>query len=490
MWQISVFSGLLAICCLLLTACTEEAVPEASAPSSAPDGSDLDADADSDVDADSDTDSETDSHLDLASESAFETASGIGRLPDCLLAVEGKCLKSTGRSIAEVCDRWQQDMPIAILDDFWQPGEDSCDPGKLASESIDDGLRRVNFYRWIADLSPLIKNPDEDAWRDTANCAVVSAYNESPDPHHPLDTATCYSQSALNGASTSSIDYTPYVPAVTIDRLIFDTGDTNAGTVGHRRSLLAWYYSVFAVGYARVRAGTDEMDGGTCVQVTYEKFTPSTNLSERISAYPPPGVMPHELTLQALKGSTTAPLQWHMNIMDVSFEHATTRLYHQTADGPEQLDAATGILTEMARDGSGIWIQPAQDLPPGEYVVDIDGTDAGAIGYRVVLTDCGTGVPESCDFLAQDCGEEWLGCYRSAEGDSFCMHRGYIDEGEPCRSARFCEPGLVCIDNASITGNVCSPYCDDTASDRVNSCDSRCEGVVVLVDDAPVCQMK
>ncbi len=483
-WRAVASTGLLAMSLILELACTPEAAPDPSAILLA------DIDADADGDSDSDTDSENENALNPDADRMFKTLSGIGNLPDCVLAVNGRCVKVMEHSPTDVCKKWKQDMAITVLDDFWLPGDEPCDPGTLLAQSVEDAFKRINFYRWIADLQPLKKNPDPESWTRTAHCAIVSAYNESPDPHHPLETATCFSEQGFEGAASSSIDYTPYVPAVTIDRLIFDTGESNAGTLGHRRALMAYYYDVLAIGYSRVRAGTDEMDGGTCIQASYETFRPSKDLNRRVSAYPPPGAMPHELTLKALKGSTTAPLQWHLNIMGVTFEDAIIQVFRITEDGPGQLNVETGVLTEMTRDGSGIWIQPSEELPPGEYVVDIDGTSEGEIGYRVILTDCGTGVPESCDFIAQDCGADWLGCYRSSEAGSFCMHRGYIDKGEPCRSARFCEPGLVCIDNPSTSQSVCSPYCDNTTSDLHDSCDTICEDSVVLVDEATVCQMK
>ncbi|MBN2718795.1 MAG: hypothetical protein JXX14_23315, partial [Deltaproteobacteria bacterium] len=323
-----------------------------------------------------------------------------------------------------------------------------------------------------------------------SQCAVVTAKNESPDPHHPPETAICYSDDAYAATSTSSLDFSAYAPAVAVDRFIFDMGYPNSGRLGHRRSLLSYFFDRVAIGFTRTNVHTADVSGATCVRMDLDVYEESEMLTERLSAYPPPGVMPHELTLQQLKGTAGLPLQWHLNIQNVSFVGVAITAYQVKAEGYLPLTADTGILEHRPMDGDGIWIQPAMEQGPGEYLVDVSGTSAGDLGYRVILSDCGTAVPEDCNFVTQDCGAEWLGCYQRADGDSYCMHTGFQALGIPCSASRWCKPGLVCIDNVSQTSALCSPYCDATNPSSPLACNAICPGTVTRVGDATVCKLE
>jgi hypothetical protein len=127
-------------------------------------------------------------------------------------------------------------------------------------------------------------------------------------------------------------------------------------------------------------------------------------------------------------------------------------------------------------------------IGPVGVLLDIEGTSVGSIGYRVSFVDCGTAAPASCSPIAQDCGAEWLGCYQGSDLVPYCMHRGYADVGTPCSAARWCDPGLVCVDNADRTQTVCSPYCDGNSQGTPTSCDQMCAGGVASLGEASACR--
>ncbi|MBN2527589.1 MAG: hypothetical protein JXR76_14440 [Deltaproteobacteria bacterium] len=180
-------------------------------------------------------------------------------------------------------------------------------------------------------------------------------------------------------------------------------------------------------------------------------------------------------------------LQWHFALDELSFDDATITFYHIDNGNALKRNVETGVL---GGEGSihGIWIQPESQLPTGEYVVDISGTSGGSWGYRVLVTDCGTGAPDTCDVFAQDCGADYLGCYVGREADRLCSYAGYLDKGTPCPGSGLCKPGLICTVNTDETMSVCSPHCDSNIFGTPTSCDVMCEGMIgFLPDDSTVC---
>ena len=460
--------------------------------------SDGDSDSDADADNDADTDTDTGSGTDAVSESDIDTddlpdlktVSGIESIKDCIVAVDGVCIKYLNHEASAVCEKWHEILPPNAMENIFTPGKEPCDPGTLKMEALEDALERLNFYRWLGDMPSLIPDPDKEIWNQVAQCAVVTAANRSRDPHNPSPGATCYSEDAFAGASSSSLDFSAYAPAVGVDRFIFDMGDTNAGRLGHRRSLLSYFFDRVAIGFTRTHLDDESLSGATCLHMGLDRYEEAEALVDRISAYPPPGVMPHELTLQQLKGTAGEPLQWHLNIQNVIFSGATIQIYRVVGSRLVPLTSQWGELANRTMDGDGMWAQPADEPGAGEYFVDVTGSSAGDIGYRVVLADCGTGVPEDCDLVDQDCGADWLGCYQNSDEESYCMYAGFLPEGSECGASRWCEPGNVCVNTLDNSHAVCSPYCDGTTPASPLYCGDFCPGIVVLVGDAAVCKLE
>ncbi len=74
---------------------------------------------------------------------------------------------------------------------------------------------------------------------------------------------------------------------------------------------------------------------------------------------------------------------------------------------------------------------------------------------------------QTCDVLAQDCGDPALGCYPTREA-AVCATEGAggtpVQAGEPCDHANSCEAGLGCFQVGSATDFVCLELCDPYGS--------------------------
>ena len=120
---------------------------------------------------------------------------------------------------------WTGDMTIA-------------DPGQVSDKLHEDVIRRVNYFRAMAGLSPDIVLSEEL----NAKCqqaAFMMAYNNTLD-HYPTADWDHYSQSGAEAARNSNLSLglnTPYYGPTAVDGQIEDSGPSNY-SVGHRRWIL------------------------------------------------------------------------------------------------------------------------------------------------------------------------------------------------------------------------------------------------------------
>ena len=214
--------------------------------------------------------------------------SGIANLRDCAVALNGACTSNFDRDKTQICSRWNSDHPSTVA----QPhtvGTTTCDPGQTSPGALDDALRRLNLYRWLAKLNTVTLN---STWStDATACSVIQAYlghfNHYPDP-----ASQCYTDNGGVTSSVSEIATGIASPADSIDTFIWDWGDNNARVVGHRQGLLHPGLSQVGIGYSEFAF----YQSGACLKIREpgSSLTRPSGLAGTV-LYPPAGVAPFEL---------------------------------------------------------------------------------------------------------------------------------------------------------------------------------------------------
>ncbi|HUU00434.1 MAG TPA: CAP domain-containing protein, partial [Myxococcota bacterium] len=194
--------------------------------------------------------------------------------PDCLPVIP---TDFGSRTAAGVCAKWKADYSTKAAW-VWQAGADDCDDGTLNPESIDDGIRRINLFRWLVGLYPVFNKRTLNVYAQP--CAVMIKENGSLN-HQPPTDWNCYTAEGASGASNSNECMGRSDPAGAIDAYI---GDNNVSSLGHRRWLLDPPYKPAGIGQATSWNCTYVMTGGN-------EFRPDW------LAYPPPGPCPQAAIL-------------------------------------------------------------------------------------------------------------------------------------------------------------------------------------------------
>ncbi|MEM7606813.1 MAG: hypothetical protein AAF411_15770 [Myxococcota bacterium] len=186
-------------------------------------------------------------------------------------------------SEAEACERWNGTR--AASGDGFTVSDATCDPGELAPSAIDEGMARINFYRWLVGVGPAAPAP---AHVQAQHCALVSAWNPAgPGAHFPPDTATCFTPEGAQGAASSNIAWGSRSTIHAIDQWVQDRG--NATTIGHRRWILHPPLSNVQLGLYR---GGTSFGGAACMGVF---GSGSGSPRPEWFAFPPPGPSPVRL---------------------------------------------------------------------------------------------------------------------------------------------------------------------------------------------------
>ncbi|MEW5741619.1 MAG: CAP domain-containing protein [Myxococcota bacterium] len=272
------------------------------------------------------------------------------------------------RSQTEVCSAWATANQQRASGDGFSMSANTCDPGTVSREALDDGLARLNFFRWLVGLAPTTDSAtDNDA---AQKCSLVSAWNPAgPSAHYPTSSATCYTPEGASGAGSSNIAWGASSAANAIDLWMIDFG--NETTFGHRRWLLNPPLNPVGIGHYR---GGNNYGSASCIRVFGGSGTgPTPNWL----AFPPPGFVPEPLA------------QWHWTVHgNIPLNNATatvTRL-SDGANLPVTLNILSGFYGQAAasivRDG---WSPAAGET----YHVTVSGQGgAGTIEYDVKPVGC------------------------------------------------------------------------------------------------------
>jgi uncharacterized protein YkwD len=176
------------------------------------------------------------------------------------------------RTPESVCAKWNADHPNRAAT-VWEAGPDNCDNGTLNPASIDDGVRRINLYRWLVGLHPVYNDRSMNTYAQP--CAIMMQENGDLN-HEPPTDWECYTAEGDAGAGHSNLCMGARDPAGAVDAYI---RDDRTPSLGHRRWLLDPPFLPTGIGHATSWNCTYVMTSGNT-------FRPDW------MAYPPPGPVP------------------------------------------------------------------------------------------------------------------------------------------------------------------------------------------------------
>lgn len=260
-----------------------------------------------------------------------------------------------------VCDRWNTDRAFRS-EGSWSGSVAGCDPGTVSDEGLDNALRQVNLYRWLADLPPVEYAAEFNARAQA--CALLMDANDAI-THSPPSSWTCYNETAAQAAGASSISMAPGVQSV--DHYMVDRG--NPTTLGHRRWILSdWLNSL----------GLGSTNQASCMY-----FDSVFGGAGGWTAWPPPGEFP--LQAGADPWATIDDTGWSIQSDNISFTSAEVTI---EADGAD-LPVTVASLLQNYGSGSAISIIPDgwQMRADTTYSVSVTGLSVD-IEYDVSVVDC------------------------------------------------------------------------------------------------------
>jgi hypothetical protein len=222
--------------------------------------------------------------------------------------------------------------------------------------AIDDTLRRINGFRWLVGLDPVVDDPAVHTRQQS--CAVMMYRNGSLD-HSPPDTWRCYTSEGASGAGSSNLALGTGNSADTIDLYIDDRG---VPSLGHRRWVLNGPLGRVGIGFAG-NAG--------CLGV----FDRSSSTDRTWTSWPPPGFAP----------SDTTGAWWSFHSDRGGVADATVRMV-RVSDGTD----VTGTIHRMP-EGYGVsavaWA-PTERTVGQRYRVTVNASSIGEISYEVEIVSC------------------------------------------------------------------------------------------------------
>ena len=195
----------------------------------------------------------------------------------------------------EFIDTWDREATRAAAwaefqrqepDHGWTGDIDRCVAGTTSQPYRDSIFQRINWYRQMAGLNPVVENPRHSA---TAQHAALIMAAGGVLSHLPSDDRACWTQTGFEGARKSNL-YQSRAGTSSIDGYIEDPGLHNIA-VGHRSSIFNPNAVEFGTGDIPIRRN------GTIANALYvkpESREGSNNTREErgFVAWPPPGYVP------------------------------------------------------------------------------------------------------------------------------------------------------------------------------------------------------
>ena len=271
----------------------------------------------------------------------------------------------TRRSEAAICERFNADYQWV---NEWEPtagSSEQCDEGNVPQSALDNGLTRVNLYRFLAGVQPAALAPELFPQQQACS-TMMAAYGQLT--HQPTPDIPCYSAAAAAGAGSSNIAGGGGI-AGSVDMYIADFGGNNALSLGHRRWTIGPFMSVTQFGIKNQYS---------CMY----SFGVGGGDDPGFVAWPPPGFVP----VQAALG-------------DFSFESIDFSPTNETTVEVAVDDAAFQVVDHrILQGGYGQYGTAIAFAPPGGVQsawtagktvrVRVNGTRGGVIQYTVKFTGC------------------------------------------------------------------------------------------------------
>jgi hypothetical protein len=374
---------------------------------------------------------------------------------DCAVDLDGDCVL-TFRDPDTVCARWNEDFPTTV-DVPFTADTDTCGPGTHEAAAVQDALRRINLYRWLAGVSSV--ELDDTLTEQAQACAVLQASNSEPISHAPPESWACYSEQGATGA-LGNIGSGIGSAADAVSGFIADFGDANADVLGHRSRELEPRRQTVGIGFALLERSA------AC---TTDTFSTSDAVSDSVLAWPPPGTVPAEVI--APQNNFGYAIQWSLEFDAIGASSPLLVI--------EESDAESNIPVRVVPRAGGVVFDLQDEVHyPSTYRVEVVNGAGQTLRYRVRLVQCGSAFESDCDVFSGACNVPGTTCYLEGIVPT-CLPTGSAPPGGDCEQTNDCEPGSECW-YSSNGGGTCHAYCRLTTG-FADSCESRCPG-----DELPV----
>ena len=168
-------------------------------------------------------------------------------------------------------------------DHGWTGDVGDCIAGNISQQYRDSIFRRVNWYRLMAGVNPIVEKPEYSALAQDA-ALIMAAQGELS--HYPPDNWACWTQTGAEGAGKSNLGRGS-AGVYGINRYMQDSGANNIA-VGHRWWILNPNATEFGTGNVPLTPRSNAL------YVVSESWNPSSTTREArgFVAWPTPGFAP------------------------------------------------------------------------------------------------------------------------------------------------------------------------------------------------------
>lgn len=237
----------------------------------------------------------------------------------------------------------------------WTGAHNACDPGDTDPAFRDAILLRINYFRAMAGVPPLLGLRDEYNHKAQQAALMMSA-NRALD-HTPPSNWDCYTADGDQAAGSSNLFLGIHgVPA--IDGYIYDPGAGNY-PVGHRRWIL--YPQTQHMGTGDIPAANGYPAANALWVFDSNIWNDRPDTREPYVAWPPPGYVPYSVVYP----------RWSFAYPQADFNAATVHMTHNGAPLPvdvQPVENGYGENTLVWEPDATFGAPPATDQP---YTVEI-----------------------------------------------------------------------------------------------------------------------
>lgn len=194
-------------------------------------------------------------------------------------------VNTTARTEADIRLAWDKmkpaysGLPYAVAPSTVAPYA----PGQAASGFIGDGLRTINFARYLAGLPADVVTTSALNWQAQHGAVLLAASTFSHTPSQPADMTKTFYDHGFASTSQSNIGYGHKTSASFQKACLADASASNISRVGHRRWLLNPPLKQTGISVAETRMTTYVLDRSRTEAVAYTKI-----------AWPAEGLFPIE----------------------------------------------------------------------------------------------------------------------------------------------------------------------------------------------------